>query len=90
MADDEQIGEPIMEHMQKFMRENLPGKLVTNYIIIAEVADEETQMLHLSVSETMTPWLAYGMLHSASTMLSEGEVSFPNASEDEIETDETE
>lgn len=87
MSDDEQIGEPIMEQMQEFMRKNLPSKLVTNYIIIAEVADEETQMLHLSISDTMTPWLAYGMLHSASTMLSEGEVHFPTVNE---ETDETE
>lgn len=86
MADDDGKQEPIMNDMQNFMKNALPNKIVTNYIIIAEVADDETQNLHIAVSETMTPWLAYGMLHSASGMLAEGEVSFTNPEEtDEIE-----
>lgn len=87
MADDDAKNEQMMHDMQMFMKNALPNKIVTNYIIIAEVADEETQNLHLAVSETMTPWLAYGMLHSASEMLSEGEVNFVST-EDTEETEE--
>jgi len=86
MAEDNAKQERIMQDMQNFMKNSLPNKIVTNYIIIAEVVDEETQNLHLAVSETMTPWLAYGMLHSATGMLSEGEVNFTNPEEtDEID-----
>jgi len=86
MSDDDAKQEQMMQDIQNSIKNALPDKIVTNYIIIAEVADEETQNLHLAVSQTMTPWLAYGMLHSASGMLAEGEVDFANPEEtDEIE-----
>lgn len=77
MEDDEQIGDPIMDELQKLLRKALPNKIVTNFIIIAEVADEDGQMLSLSISDAMTPWLAYGMLNGAMGMLGSGEYQFP-------------
>ena len=83
MDEQEQNDEQVMAELQKLIRNGLPNKIVTNFIIIAEVADEDGQMLSLSISDAMTPWLAYGMLNGAMGMLSSGEYEFPISENEE-------
>lgn len=77
MENEKPVNDLVMEELQKLMRLSLPTKLVTNFIIVAEVADEESQDLSLIVSDGATPWLAFGMLNSAMSMLNSGEYQFP-------------
>lgn len=83
MGEQEPNEDQIMAELQNLLRHGLSGKIVTNFIIIAEVADEGGQMLSLSISDAMTPWLAYGMLNSAMSMLSSGEYEFPTSENEE-------
>ena len=50
----------------------LPGSVITNFVVVAEVANNETTEIAISVSENMTPWLADGMLRAASEMVAAG------------------
>lgn len=77
MENEKPVNDLVMEELQKLMRFSLPTKLVTNFIIVAEVMDEESQDLSLIVSDGATPWLAFGMLNSAMSMLNSGEYQFP-------------
>jgi hypothetical protein len=45
--------------------------------VIAEVATGPHQELSLSISDSMTPWLAHGMLNTAMEMINSGEYQFP-------------
>ena len=59
-----------------FVRDSLPHKLVSNFIIVAEIVNEAGTELSISCSTSMTPWLASGMLRSAEDMILSGENSF--------------
>jgi hypothetical protein len=59
-----------------FVRDSLPNKLVSNFIIVAEIVNEAGTELSISCSTSMTPWLASGMLRSAEDMILSGENSF--------------
>jgi hypothetical protein len=72
-SNDSQMNDPL----EQLLREALPDQLVTNFIIIAEVASGSQQELSLSVSDSMTPWLAHGMLELAMDMMRSGEYGFP-------------
>lgn len=72
--NDEQA---LREQFEHLMRDILPSKLVTNFIIIAEVANNESSELSVSVSCGMSPWLANGMLDFASDIIMSGEYSHP-------------
>jgi hypothetical protein len=72
MANNEEMNEIFRELVHKSM----PEKLIVNFVIVAEVADEKGSQLNLFVSDTMSPWLAHGMLEYAIDMI---------ASEDEDE-----
>jgi len=72
MANNEEMNEIFRELVHKSM----PEKLIVNFVIVAEVADEKGSQLNLFVSDTMSPWLAHGMLEYAIDMI---------ASEDEEE-----
>jgi hypothetical protein len=67
----------LREQFEHLMRDILPSRLVTNFIIIAEVAGNEASELSVSVSSGMSPWLANGMLEYASDIIMSGECSYP-------------
>jgi hypothetical protein len=75
MFDNEE--QALREQFEHLIRDILPEKLVTNFIIIAEVANNESSELSVSVSTGMSPWLANGMLDCASEIIMSGECSYP-------------
>lgn len=68
MNDKDDMNEIFRELVQK----SLPEKLIINFVIVAEVADDEGSQLSLFVSDTMSPWLAHGMMEYAIDMISSG------------------
>ena len=83
MEDDETADESALEEIANLLRAAMPNKIISNFIVVAEVLEEESQGLSLALSDSMTPWLAYGMLNSAMGMVSSGEFQFPNLDEEE-------
>lgn len=70
--------EPSMDkEIEELLRSMLPQGLVTNFVLIAEVVSDSQQELVLSISDSMTPWLANGMLETAMDMMRSGEYQFP-------------
>lgn len=57
------------EIFRELVQKSLPQKLITNFVIVAEVADDDGSQLSLFVSDTMSPWLAHGMLEYAIDMI---------------------
>ena len=51
--------------LQSLLSEAFPEQMITNWIIIAEVVDEDSRDLHLGSSPGMTTWLGAGMLECA-------------------------
>jgi hypothetical protein len=80
MFDNEE--QALREQFEHLIRDILPSKLVTNFIIIAEVAGAESSELSVSVSAGMSPWLASGMLELASEIIMSGECSYPGDNQD--------
>jgi hypothetical protein len=78
MQEDED--QTLQNLFNSIMKNIMPSRLVTNFIIVAEVADEETSELSVSVSEGLSPWAADGMLRYAQQMMMAGDF---NRSEDE-------
>lgn len=60
---------------QQIIQDALPGRMVSNFVLIAEVVDGESEQLSLFLSDRMTPWLARGMMKSAESMISDAEFS---------------
>ncbi len=60
----------------------LPSRLVTNFILIAEVVDNDNAELSLSVSDGLTPWAAEGMLRYAEQMVRTGDFDTPAIQDD--------
>jgi hypothetical protein len=73
MANSEFSKNEMRTQFENMIRDILPSKLVSNFIIVAEVANSEGSELSVSVSDGMTPWLADGMLKYASDMIASGE-----------------
>ena len=55
------------------LRDVLPSRLITNFVIVAEIADEDSSELFVSMSSDLTPWTADGMLRYAQSVVSSGE-----------------
>ena len=53
------------QDLQGLLSEAFPEQVITNWIIIAEVVDEDSRDLHLGTSPGMTTWLGAGMLACA-------------------------
>lgn len=83
MEDDEKAEQSALEEIANLLRSSMPDKVVTNFIVVAEVVEADSQGLSLALSDTMTPWLAYGMLNSAMGMVSSGEYQFPMNDEEQ-------
>ena len=61
---------------QQIVKDAFPGKVITNFVLIAEVVDGRSEQLSLFMSDGMTPWLARGMMQSATDMIADAEYSF--------------
>lgn len=55
--------------IERLIQESMPDSIVTHYIAIIEVMEEDGQKLRLSMSDGMTPWLALGMLRGGNRMI---------------------
>ena len=75
--EEENTETSVEKDIEKLLRESLPQGLVTNFVVIAEVASSSQQELVLSISDSMTPWLAHGMLEFAMDLMRSGEYQFP-------------
>lgn len=60
---------------QQIIKDALPGRMISNFVLIAEVVDGDSEQLSLFLSDRMTPWLARGMMKSAESMISDAEYS---------------
>ena len=75
---EEESKEPFMDkEIEELLRGSLPQSLVTNFVLIAEIVSDTDQELVLTISDSMTPWLANGMLETAMEMMRAGEYQFP-------------
>ncbi len=61
---------------EELVKEILPETVITNFFLIAEVVSEDGTDLSLTVSPSLTPWLALGMIRSAEQMIVSGECKF--------------
>jgi len=71
--NDEQSDEQMSDIFESMLRDILPSRLITNFIIVAEIADEDSSELFVSMSSDLTPWTADGMLRYAQTVVSSGD-----------------
>jgi hypothetical protein len=71
MFEEDDAG--LRQQFEQLMRGMLPSRLITNFIIVAEVVDGDSSELSVSVSGGMSPWLASGMLEHAANIISTGE-----------------
>lgn len=76
MADDED--DQLSGLFENLVREVLPSTVVTNFLLVAEVVNSDGTDLNVTVSSSMTPWLALGMIRSAEEMITSGECNFPS------------
>ena len=75
--EEENNETPVDKEIEELLRGALPQSLVTNFVLIAEIVSDSDQELVLTISDSMTPWLANGMLETAMEMMSAGEYQFP-------------
>lgn len=85
MDEKDDVGLSKDDELTQILKDVLPERLVTNYVVIAEIVDSVTQVLFLSLSDGMTPWLAHGMLRAAQEMIGSGEYVFPLEEEENNE-----
>lgn len=51
----------------------LPDRMITNFVLVAEIIDNDNEELSIFMSDRMTPWLAMGMLKSAEQIVKDGQ-----------------
>jgi hypothetical protein len=83
MDTPQQEGDDMGDVFKSLVEQVLPNKLITNFILIAEVADDKSTQLSVSVSDNMTPWLGAGMVQSAMEIMLSGEYNFHDSEESE-------
>ena len=66
--------EEINEIFREIVQKTLPEKLIINFVVVAEIADDTGSQLSLFVSDSMSPWLAHGMLEYAIDMVDSGNI----------------
>ena len=71
--------------LQGLLAEAFPEQMITNWIIIAEVVNNDSRDLHMGTSEGMTTWLGAGMLACAKEIMMTREFNelLDNDSDDE-------
>lgn len=65
------------------MRAAMPDKVITNFVFVAEIVGDKDNELSIVTSNTMTPWLAQGMLKAAEDMIISGVNSFIDGDEED-------
>ena len=75
--EEENNETPVDKEIEELLRGALPQSLVTNFVLIAEIVSDSDQELVLTISDSMTQWLANGMLETAMEMMRAGEYQFP-------------
>lgn len=76
----------ILQNFTEMVKGSLPDRVVTNFIIIAEVVGGSENDLSIATSDGMTPWLATGMLQAGMDMLAMG---YPISHDDDDGDDES-
>jgi hypothetical protein len=61
--------------LEGLIAEAFPEQVITNWIIIAEVVDNNSRDLHMGTSEGMTTWMGAGMLECAKEIMMTKEFS---------------
>lgn len=77
MADNEESS--LDGLFEQLVREILPSTVISNFLLVAEVVNEDGTDLNVTVSSSLTPWLALGMIRSAEEMITSGECNFNSA-----------
>lgn len=67
------------------VKKAMPDKIIANFVVVAEMVDGTNTELSIFVSESMTPWLASGMLQAAMDLVADGQQSIIEDDEDEEE-----
>jgi len=63
------------DFLRKALEETCPeGHVVTHWVMIMETFDGNEQNLHMASSESVTPWMALGMIEAARRIVNEGEL----------------
>jgi len=65
------------------VKKAMPDKLIANFIVVAEMVDGTNTELSIFVSESMTPWLAGGMLKAAMNLVADGQQSIIEEEDEE-------
>lgn len=65
------------------VKKAMPDKIIANFVVVAEMVDGTNTELSIFVSESMTPWLASGMLQAAMDLVADGQQSIIEDDEDE-------
>ena len=72
----------VLQNFAEIVKGALPDRVITNFVIIAEVVGGSEYDLSIATSDGMTPWLAAGMLRAGIDMVAMGHPFF-NEEEDE-------
>ena len=70
------------------VKKAMPDKLIANFIVVSEMVDGTNTELSIFVSESMTPWLAGGMLQAAMDLVADGQQSIIEEDDDEEDEEE--
>lgn len=74
--------EQIKNLFESMLGKILPSRLITNFIIIAEVVGDEGSELAVTLADGLTPWAADGMLRYAQQIVTSDEFeSFKDSAE---------
>lgn len=57
------------EAFSELIRGAMPGRIISNFVLVCEVLTEDGSELSIATSDSMTPWLGNGMLQSAMNMM---------------------
>ncbi len=62
------------DFLRKALDEACPdGHLVTHWVMVVETMDGDEQNLHVVSSESVTPWMALGMLSAAKRIVNDSD-----------------
>jgi len=74
--------EKIKNLFESMMSQVLPSRLITNFIIVAEVVGDDGSEIAVTLADGLTPWAADGMLRFAQQIVTSDEFeSFKDGAE---------
>lgn len=71
----------------EMIRSAMPEQIISNFIAVCEVLTENGIELRVATSDSITPWLAMGMLQSTMDTLQSAEDIYGFGDEEEFEDD---